>query len=82
MSTLTIRLPDGVQAKLERLAGHMRRPQSILAEQALSDYVERELAIIEAIERGRAEIRAGLFATNDEVFDGLDAEIEAARIGR
>lgn len=81
MSTLTLRLPDEIQAKLERLAGHVNRPQSALAEQALSDSVARELAIIEAIERGRAEIQARLFATNDEVFDALDAEIEAARIG-
>lgn len=81
-SSLTLRVPVETKAKLERLAGHTHRTRNFLAGQALADYLDRELAIVEAIERGRAEIRAGQGLTTDEVFRDVDAAIAEVEAGR
>ncbi|MEH3119427.1 MAG: ribbon-helix-helix protein, CopG family [Methylorubrum populi] len=84
-STLTVRLPREAKAKLDKLAGQARRTRSELAGEVLTAFVEREVAIIEAIERGRAEIRAGQGFDPDEVFrdvEGVIAQVEAERAGR
>ncbi len=81
-STLTVRLPSETKAKLARLAEHTRRTSSFLAGEAIAAHVDRELAIIEAIERGRADVRAGRLTSNDAVFAEVDAIIEDARAGR
>lgn len=84
-SSLTVRLPPEAKAKLDRLAGRTRRTQDELAGEVLTAYVERELAVIEAIERGRNEIRAGLGLDPDDVFRDIEAviaETEAERAGQ
>ena len=48
----------------------------------LPDETEARLAIVEAIERGRAEVRAGRVAPHDEVAREAREIIEAAREGR
>jgi predicted transcriptional regulator len=55
--TLTVRLSTGTKDRLVILAD---RTRSFLAAEAIADYVARELAIVEAIETGRVEVRAGL----------------------
>jgi predicted transcriptional regulator len=57
--TITIRMPTEAKARLEELARHTRRSKSFLAGEAIADYVERELAIIEGITRGLADMEAG-----------------------
>lgn len=57
--TVTIRMPSEAKARLEELARHTRRSKSVLAGEAIADYVERELAIIEGIARGLADMEAG-----------------------
>lgn len=57
--TVTIRMPSEAKARLEELARHTRRSKSFLAGEAIADYVERELAIIEGITRGLADMEAG-----------------------
>lgn len=47
-----------------------------------SDEAEAELAIVEAIERGRADVRAGRVVPHDEVMRQVREIIEAAREGR
>ncbi|GEP00153.1 CopG family ribbon-helix-helix protein [Methylobacterium haplocladii] len=83
-STITVHLPHETTTKLERLAGHTRRTSGALAGDAVAAYVDRELAVIDAIERGRAEIRAGLGLSTDEVFGEVETVIckEAERIAR
>ena len=47
-ATMTIRIATDTKRKLERLAADTRRSKSFLAAEAVSAYVERELAIIRA----------------------------------
>ena len=47
-----------------------------------SDEANAEFAIVEAIERGRADVRAGRVVPHDEVMREVRAIIEAAREGR
>ena len=57
--TLTIRLAKEVKEKLARLAEHARRTKSFLAAEAIEQYVGQELDIIEGIEKGIEDMRAG-----------------------
>lgn len=67
-STMTIRIDDSVKEKLERLAHDTRRSKSFLAAEAVSAYVDRELEIIEGIQRGLADVEAGRVVPHDEVM--------------
>ncbi len=78
-TTLTVRLSTETKEQLAELAGRMRRTRSFLAAEAIADYVARELAIIEKIEQGRADVRAGRVVPHEEVAREARAIIEAAR---
>lgn len=80
-TTLTVRISGQTRDQLAELAGRTRRTRSFLAAEAITAYVERELAIVEAIERGRADVRAGRVVPHDEVVREARAIIEAARAG-
>jgi predicted transcriptional regulator len=81
-TTLTVRLSTETKDRLATLADRTRRTRSFLAAEAIADYVARELAIVEAIETGRAEVRAGRVTPQDAVADEARGIIEAARAGR
>jgi predicted transcriptional regulator len=81
-TTLTLRLPAETKNKLAMLAERTRRSQSFLGAEAIADYVARELALVEAIERGRADIRAGRVTPHDVVADEARRIIKAARTDR
>jgi predicted transcriptional regulator len=76
---MTIRVPLAVQEQLARLSQSTKRSRSYLAGEAVAAYVEHELAIIEGIERGLADLKAGRVTPHDEVMDRIDAAIEAAQ---
>ena len=78
-TTLTVRLSNDVKGKLAELANHTQRTRSFLAAEAVAAYVERELAIVQGIERGRADVRASQVTPHDEVAREARAVIEAAR---
>ena len=78
-TTMTIRVPLAVQEQLARLSQSTKRSRSYLAGEAVAAYVEHELAIIEGIERGLADMNAGRVTPHDEVMDRIDAAIEAAQ---
>lgn len=78
-TTMTIRVSEDTREKLDRLATGMRRSRSFLAAEALTAYVERELQIIEGIQRGLADVQAGRTIPHDEAMDQLDAMIEGMR---
>ena len=80
-ATLTVRISGQTKDQLAKLAGRTRRTRSFLAAEAITAYVERELAIVEAIERGRADVRAGRIVPHDDVVSEARAIIEAARAG-
>jgi predicted transcriptional regulator len=77
--TLTVRLRSETKDQLAVLAGRTRRTSSFLAAEAIADYVARELAIVEGIEQGRGDIRAGRVVTHAGVSDEARAIIKAAR---
>ncbi len=78
-TTMTIRLPVALKEKLERLSQGTRRSRSFLAAEAVSAYVERELDIIDGIQRGLADVAAGRVTPHDEAMDRVDAVIAGAR---
>lgn len=78
-TTLTVRLSNDIKGKLATLADRTHRTRSFLAAEAVAAYVDRELAIVEKIERGRADVRAGRVTPHDEVAREARAIIEAAR---
>ena len=58
-TTLTIRLSPQVKNRLGRLADRTKRTKSQLAGEAIADFVERELALVEGVKRGIEDMRAG-----------------------
>ncbi len=77
--TLTVRLSNDTKGKLATLADSTQRTRSFLAAEAIAAYVERELAIVKGIERGRADVRAGRLTSHDDVAREALTIIEAAR---
>ena len=77
--TLTVRLSNDTKGKLATLVDRMQRTRSFLAAEAIAAYVERELAIVGGIERGRADVRAGRVTPHHEVGRDARTIIEAAR---
>ena len=78
-TTLTIRVSPEVREKLGRLAHRTRRSKSYLAAEAVSAYVERELEIIEGIQRGLADVEAGRVISHDDAMAEVYAVIDATR---
>lgn len=66
-TTLTIRVSPETKEKLERLGDATKRSKSFLAAEAVSDYVERELEIVEGIKRGLADVEAGRVVPHEQV---------------
>ncbi|WP_284945314.1 CopG family ribbon-helix-helix protein [Acidisoma cladoniae] len=78
-ATLTIQLPAETIEQLDVLAEKTSRPSHLLAAKAIADFVARESAIVEAIERGRADIAAGRFFSHEEVMRASEDLIAVAR---
>jgi predicted transcriptional regulator len=77
-TTVTVRLPPEVKDRLDLLAERTRRTRSFLAGQAIADYVAHELAIIEGIQEGLVDVRAGRVTPHDQVMQEVRAIIEDA----
>jgi len=75
-TTLTIRLPATVKAKLGRLAEGTKRTRSFLAAEAIESYVDQEMAIIEGIERARKDVKAGRVVPHDQAMRRIYATID------
>lgn len=76
-TTITVRVTPDLKDKLTRLAESTRRTRSYLAAEAMEAYVNHELAIIEGIERGLADMAAGRVVSHEEAMDRIDAAIAA-----
>jgi predicted transcriptional regulator len=63
--TVTVTLSSDAQQKLERLADLAKESPARLASQAITDFVETEIAVIEGIERGLADVEAGRVVPHD-----------------
>ncbi len=75
-ATMTIRMPVDVRDKLSRIAQGTRRSRSYLAAEAISAYVDRELSILEGIERGLADVAAGRTIPHAEAMAELRAIVD------
>lgn len=78
-TTMTIRVPTEVSDKLSRLAEGTDRSRSYLAAAAVSAFVDRELAIIEGIQQGLADVAAGRVSSHDDVMIEAKHVIAQAR---
>lgn len=78
-TTMTIRVPADLKERLGRLAHDTRRSRSFLAAEAVNAYVDRELAIIDGIQRGLADVAAGSVTDHDTAMDQVDALIAEIR---
>lgn len=81
-TTITVRLSADTKAQLAKLAGSTRRTQSFLGAEAIAAYVQRELAIVGAVERGRADVEAERVTDHAEVVREARAAIADARKAR
>lgn len=81
-TTMTIRISPDVKERLGRLAHDTRRSKSFLAGEAVVAYVERELDIIDGIQRGLADVAAGRVVPHDVAMAEIQAVIDAAKGGR
>ena len=79
-TTMTVRLPSRVKRRLGRLATHTKRTKSYLAGEAIADFVERELAIVEGIKRGLEDMRAGRVIPHEVAMRRLRATV--ARVAK
>jgi len=83
-ATLTVQVPEEIKGKLETLARETHRSGNAIAGDAISDYVNRELKIIEGIHKGLDDMRAGRLIPHEDVMAEIDAIVaraEAARQG-
>ena len=78
-TTLTVRVSPALKDELDRLATLTQRTKSFLAGEAIAGYVARELAIVEGVERGLEDMRAGHVVTHEEAMRRIDAVIEKAK---
>jgi predicted transcriptional regulator len=68
---MTIRIEPELKSKLDNLALATRRSKSFLAAEAVAGYVEREMAIVEGIERGLADLQAGRLVSHDQAMEEI-----------
>lgn len=67
MTTVTTRIDEETQSRLDQLAKATERSRSWLVADAIRRYVEEEGWQVAAIEEGVRQADAGDFATEDEV---------------
>ena len=81
-TTLTVRVPPEVKKRLGRLAGHTRRTRSYLAGEAIADFVDRELAIVEGINRGLEDMEANRVTSHKSAMRRLRATVRRTGKGK
>ena len=67
-STVTFPIPVSVKAKFDELAARTGRARSDMAAEAIADYVGRELGVVQSIECGLEDMRAGRVIAHDDVM--------------
>ena len=77
--TMTVSLPPAMIKQVEKVRKAEHRTRSELVREALRSYFSRRFPVVaaskselEAIRRGRAQIRRGEYLTLDELLYGMD----------
>lgn len=78
-TTMTIRVTPDLKERLERLAQDTQRSKSYLAVEAVEAYVNRELQIIDGIQRGLADGDAGRVTSHVDVMAQAEEIIASVR---
>ncbi len=81
-TTMTIRVSPELKKKLDRIASATSRSRSFLAGEAVAAYVDRELEIIDGIERGMADAEAGRLVPHEEAMAEIFDVIGKAETGK
>lgn len=76
--TVSARVPGELNEQLATLSQALRRTRSELIADAIRAYVRTETQFLEAIERGRADARAGRVTEHDTFMAELDMLIDQA----
>jgi len=77
-TTLTVRVTPEIKKRLSQLAERTKRTKSYLAAEAISGFVDRELAIIAGIRRGIDDMEAGRVVPHKQAVRRLRATIARA----
>ena len=75
-TTITIRVPVEIKAKLDRLAELTDRSRSYLAAEALEIYTRYELEIVEGVLEGIADVETGRTIPHEQVMREMHELIE------
>ena len=81
-TTMTLRLSAETKANLAQLAQHTRRTSSFLANEAVTDYVQRELAIVQGIQRGLDDMEANRIVQHQGAMQHVREAIAGAQKDR
>ena len=75
---LNVRLAPETLRKLDMVAAATRRTRSFIANEALEAWIEREIALIEDLQVGLEEVRAGKGIPHDKAMRQIDMAIDRA----
>lgn len=78
-TVVSVRLDTATKERLDKLAAATRRSKSYLAAEAITDYVARELAIVEGIQEGLEDMKAGRVVPHEDAMAVIAAAIEEAK---
>jgi predicted transcriptional regulator len=74
--TLSTRVPETVRDQVDALATALDRDRAWIVAKAVESYIAEQSDFIAAVQRGRADARAGRITEHDDFMAELDAIIE------
>ena len=75
---LNIRLAPETLQRLDAIAAATRRTRSFIANEALEAWINREIELIEDLQIGLDEVKAGKGIPHEQAMRRIDAAVEAA----
>jgi predicted transcriptional regulator len=75
-----VRVSSDVKKRLDQLASRTQRTKSYLAAEAISGFVDRELAIIAGVRRGLDDMQAGRVVPHKQAMRRL--RVTVARVAK
>lgn len=75
---LNIRLAPETLQRLDAIAAATRRTRSFIANEALEAWINREIELIEDLQIGLEEVKAGRAIPHERAMRQIDAAVEAA----
>ena len=75
---LNIRIAPETLQRLDAIAAATRRTRSFIANEALEAWINREIELIEDLQIGLEEVKAGKGIPHEQAMRQIDAAVEAA----